>query len=350
MRKAPSVTTTPTLIQTLSRRTRRPVGALVAILLAAVAAGCGADGSSNTSGDGPTAAGKFPRTIQHAMGQTTIKQRPTRIVALDRTFTDAALALNANVVGHTTFTPDDSTLPRYLRRAGGKNAEGAKVVGLLTEPDLEKIVKLHPDVILSAKVRHEAIYDKLSKIAPTVFSQTTPTWKQNLELVGRVLGKQRQAKAEIEDFEQRAREVGDNIRAKLGHNPTVTLVRFAGEPTVRLYTRDSFPGGIVYDDVGLARPKSAPSSKDIAVNLSEERIADLDAQHIFVATYQGGQTDKPANVRTQFQRNPLWKRLSGQTHSIDDTIWFSSVGLLGATKMLNELAHTFGVDPAKDAG
>lgn len=331
------------------RRARRPACALLVLVLAAGAiAGCGQTGSTEPPRSPGAASGQgsaFPRTIEHAMGKTTIKEKPQRIVALDRTFTDAALALDAKVVGHTTFTPSSPELPSYLQRAGGKYAQGAKVVGLLSQPDLEKIVQLNPDLIVSAKVRHEAIYDELSKIAPTVFSQTTGTWKSNLELVARALGKAEQANSKIEAFERRAEKIGDDIRAKLGQNPTVTLVRFAGEPTVRLYTRNSYPGGVIYGDVGLARPEEAPTSEEIAVNLSEERILDLDADHILVATYKGGQTDKPENIRKKFQGNPLWRELSGEVHEIDDTIWFTSVGLLGAQEMLDALAATFGVDP-----
>lgn len=39
-------------------------------------------------------------------------------------------------------------------------------------PNLEQLVVLKPDLILFAKVRHEQLYDQLSKIAPTVFNTT----------------------------------------------------------------------------------------------------------------------------------------------------------------------------------
>ncbi|MGC4075066.1 MAG: ABC transporter substrate-binding protein [Nibricoccus sp.] len=61
-------------------------------------------------------------------------------------------------------------LPAYL----GDATAQVQLVGQTTEPNLEQIAAMRPDLILGAKVRHEAIYDQLSAIAPTVFSEILP--------------------------------------------------------------------------------------------------------------------------------------------------------------------------------
>ena len=89
---------------------------------------------------------------------------------------------------------------------------------------------LKPDLIVSAKVRHEALYDKLSKIAPTVFSETTGAiWKDNVRLVGQALGKEELAETRIKEYEERAGRIGTAIKEKEGKLPTISVVRFAGE-------------------------------------------------------------------------------------------------------------------------
>jgi hypothetical protein len=45
------------------------------------------------------------------------------------------------------------------------------IVGSIAEPDLEWIVGLQPDLILSNKLRHEKTYDRFAAIAPTVFGE-----------------------------------------------------------------------------------------------------------------------------------------------------------------------------------
>ena len=293
----------------------------------------------------PAPAGADTRTVQHAMGATQITGKPLRIVTLDDTFTSAAMALEGQVVGYTTTDGSGQQLPDYLG-ADRQNFGGqAKWVGTLSQPNLEEIVKLKPDLILSAKVRHEQLYDQLSRIAPTVFSETTgASWKENLRLAGQAMGKEPLADDKLRAYEQRAKAVGDNIRAAAGHNPQISLVRFAGKPTVRLYTQNSFPG-IVQSDTGLARPQEQPPAPGIAVELSQERIRELDAEHIFLTAYSDP-AGNATKAREAFQANPLWGQLKGQQHEVNDNTWMMAVGLHGANAILDDLATTFKVDPA----
>lgn len=317
--------------------------ALMSVALLALTA-CGQ--TTTTSPSAPADQGWTPVTIEHAMGKTEIKDRPKRIAALDSSYVDAALALETEVVAYTRYRTDG--LPDYLAQDAAKYAKDAKAVGELASPNLEELATIGPDLIVSAKVRHEAIYDKLSKIGPTVFSVTTgPTWKDNIRLLGKALGKEQLANEKIAAYEARAKKVGDAIRAKAGHNPSISLARFvAGEQTVRLYTEKSFPGGVLFADAGLARPQGQPTSDKIAVDLSQEQIFSLDAERIFVSAWTDpkGETEK---IKQQYLANPLWGQLKGQKQDISDVVWVSSVSLQGAHAMLDDLAKGFGVDPAR---
>ncbi|MCP2251199.1 iron complex transport system substrate-binding protein [Lentzea aerocolonigenes] len=317
--------------------------ALMSVALLALTA-CGQ--ATTTSPSAPADQGWTPVTIEHAMGRTEIKDRPKRIAALDSSYVDAALALETEVVAYTRYRTDG--LPDYLAQDAAEYAKNAKAVGELASPNLEELATIGPDLIVSAKVRHEQIYDKLSKIGPTVFSVTTgPTWKDNIRLLGKALGKEQLANEKIAAYEARAKKVGDAIRAKAGHNPSISLARFvAGEQTVRLYTEKSFPGGVLFADAGLARPQGQPTSDKIAVDLSQEQISSLDAERILVSAWTDpkGETEK---IKQQYLANPLWGQLKGQKQDISDVVWVSSVSLQGAHAMLDDLAKGFGVDPAR---
>lgn len=59
---------------------------------------------------------------------------------------------------------------------------------------------------MTGAARHEAIYDKLSRIAPTVFTETTgATRKDNLRLLAKAIGKENLARTRLAEYEQRAR-------------------------------------------------------------------------------------------------------------------------------------------------
>ncbi|MER5426408.1 ABC transporter substrate-binding protein [Streptosporangium roseum] len=328
------------------------VGVAGAVLSLGLAA-CGASTSSTTAGSGGTTpapaasdAAAFPRTVKHAMGEAQIPAQPKRVVALDQSFVDAVLTLETDVVGFTTYRAIDDKLPDYLTPVLG-HAKEAKPVGTLEQPSLEQIIALKPDLIVSAKVRHEALYDKLSKIAPTVFSETTGAiWKENLRLMGQALGKEELAEQKIKAYQDRAAAIGESIKAKEGKLPTVTVARFAGEPTVRLYVENSY-SGLVLKDVGFPRPEGQPTTTEtIMVEVSQENISQLDADHIFVAAYADPSVEP---IKKKFEANPLWGKLKGAKHDVADITWMSAVGIQGAHAILDDLAATFEVDPAKAA-
>ncbi|GAA3106728.1 iron complex transport system substrate-binding protein [Kribbella aluminosa] len=318
------------------------ITALLAAVLATSAlalTACGASGSD----DDPAAAGAagegFPRTVEHAMGKTEIKSKPKRVVALDTSYVDATLILDTPVVGYTDYRTINGQLPDYLgddRKTYGSEAES---VGTLAEPNLEKIAALNPDLIVTAKVRHEKLYDQLAAIAPTIMSETTgATWKDNIRLEAKALGAEDLAEKEISAYEKAAKTTGDAINAK-AHNPTISVVRFVDGPT-RLYRNASY-SGIVLKDAGLKRPKSQDVD-DFALEISPERIKDADADAIFVTTY-ADEKGLGAKTAAQFKANPLWKPLAPKVHDVPDLTWMTAVGLQGAWAILDDLAKTFDV-------
>ena len=318
------------------------VGSLVVVAVLGLA-GCGG-GSEDAGSAGGGASDGFPRTVEHAMGKTEVKTKPKRVVALDTSFVDATLVLDTPVVGYTDYRTINGKLPDYLGEDRTKYGSEAESVGTLAEPNLEKIAALKPDLIISAKVRHEKLYEQLSKIAPTIMSETTgPTWKDNIRLEAKALGQESLADQEISAYETAAKTVGTAINAK-AKNPTISIVRFVDGPT-RLYQNASY-SGIVLKDAGLARPKSQDVN-GFALEISAERIKDADGDAIFVSTFND---DKGVSKKTlgQFKANPLWKPLEPRVHEVDDLTWMTAVGLQGAWVILGDLAKTFDVPaPAK---
>lgn len=287
---------------------------------------------------------QFPRTVKHFMGSTEIPSAPQRIVALDSSYLDAVLLLGGNLVGYTNYRALDDAFPDYLGDVSAQTTD-AQDVGSLAEPSLEKILAQKPDLIVSAKVRQGDMYPELAKIAPTVFSETTgPTWKENIELVGEAMGKEKEAKQFLQDYKDKAARVGAAIMKKQP-DLTYSLVRF-GSQDVRLYTSNSFIGEIM-SDMGIPRPKDAPDDPNsILVPMSPETILDMDAKLIMVSIYDGDEAQNPEiKARAEeYQNNPLWKRLTGDIVFVDDRTYVSSVSLQGANAVIDQLAERFGVE------
>ncbi|GGG49662.1 iron(III) dicitrate-binding protein [Kocuria dechangensis] len=337
----------------MTRTTTLSAAALGLSLLALTACG-GTAGSGAESTSAPASASAasgesagYPLTMTHAMGETTLESQPQRVVALDPSYVDAALLLDAELVGYAEYRQDpEDPFADYLGDVSEESAEAVDV-GTIAEPNLEQIAQLDPDVIVSAKVRQEALYPQLAKIAPTIFSESTgPTWKENVVLLGEALGKKEQAEQEVADYESRAKAVGEAILA-VEPDATYSLLRFAGEDTARLYSSDSFIGEIMAD-MGIPRPEGAPdTTESIFVPLSQEQILDADAGLVMVSTWapDGAEGDASREQEQRFTSNPLWDRFEGEVLPVDDETFVASVSIQGAHEVITQLAEQYGVDP-----
>jgi iron complex transport system substrate-binding protein len=296
--------------------------AVAAMLPVLALAACG----SGTTGSQEVGA---TRTVKHAMGETKVPMTPKRVVVLDTDKLDTMVSLGLSPIG-AAQAAQNQAWPKYL----GSALSGTKAVGTLQQLNIEAIMALKPDLILGTKFRQAAFYDKLSKIAPTVFTEKVGvTWKENFLLDAEALGKKDQAAQLMSAYETRAKEVGAKF-AKL----KVGIVRFM--PTeIRMYGPESF-SGIVVGDAGIPRPEvqqlAAQEDKRFG-KLSQENIAQADADAVFYSAYGEAAAKSQATVTG----GPLWKNLeavkSGNAHNVDDEIWMLGIGVTAAGKILDDL-------------
>ncbi|WP_144122663.1 ABC transporter substrate-binding protein [Catellatospora sichuanensis] len=307
------------------------------LLTAAVAAGLALAGcgTSADNGDNGTAA---TVEIAHAMGTTKVPAAPQRVVVLDTDKVDTALTLGVKPVG-AARAGELTGWPTYF---GAGTTDGITEVGVLTEPDLEAIAGLKPDLILGSKFRQEKFYAELSKIAPTVFTENVgKTWKANFLLDGKALGKEQQAKDLLATYEKRADEVGAAIPDAAARK--VSLVRFMPDH-IRVYGPESF-AGIVLGDAGLGRPERqllADKDDKRFDKVSAERVTEVDGDFVFVAAYG----EKAAAEQQKITAGPLWATLgavkAGKTQVVADETWMTGIGVTAANKILDDLAKYLG--------
>ncbi|MER6505737.1 iron-siderophore ABC transporter substrate-binding protein [Nonomuraea sp. NPDC001636] len=294
---------------------------LLALLPVLALAACGT--STGTEDAGPT------RTVKHAMGETKVPMTPKRVVVLDTDKLDTMVSLGMAPIG-AAQAGENQTWPEYL----GSALSATKPVGTLQQPNIEAIMALKPDLILGSKFRQAAFYDKLSKIAPTVFTEKVGvTWKENFLLDAEALGKKEQASGLLSAYEQRAKALGGKF-GKL----SVSIVRFM--PTeIRMYGPESF-SGIVVGDAGVQRPEAqrlADQDDKRFGKLSQENIAKADGDAVFYSAYGEAAAKSQATVTG----GPLWKNLAavqaGHAHDVDDEIWMTGIGVTAAGKILDDL-------------
>lgn len=266
------------------------------------------------------------RNVTHAAGETCVLRTPQRVVVLDTGELDGALSLGVKPVGAVEALPGLG-LPDYL----SEMTEGIELVGTIGEPNLEAILALKPDLILSSKLRHEAVYNQLSEIAPTVFTETVGVaWKDNLEVYAEALNRREELALRLGAY----REKLETVRNATDTAQELSVVRFVpGEN--RVMQKGNFVSTVL-EDIGFARPASQRSN-EFMLNVSQEELDLMDGNVIFLSVY--GSADDTA--LDTFMSSPLWGSLSAvqanEVYRINDDHWFLGIGLIGAERIMDDL-------------
>ena len=336
-----------------SRSRSLPALAATLVVVALLAAACAStpttdDAATNAVTDAASPADDPSSvSVEHAMGTTEVACTPQRVVTLGQGQTDTTLALGVTPVGVVEPWTEDwyDYLPDEVTEA--------EVLGSELEPDLEAIAALDPDVILGSQLRHEALYDQLSQIAPTVFSETIgAVWKDNVSLWAEALCREEQGEELLGAWEQRTaefqRELGELTQTE------VSMVRFMPDE-VRIYLT-GFPGSVLRD-AGLDRPEAQTvgdwDESPQLTTISQERIPEMDGDVVFVMLSDWTQGDA-VELQDDWTSHPLWDRLGAvqrdAVFGINEDHWNLGGGMLAANAMLDDLeAHFLGDAGAADA-
>ncbi|KAJ1683511.1 hypothetical protein LUZ63_021265 [Rhynchospora breviuscula] len=213
-----------------SRRPRLSVSRFRALAALAAATALVLTGCAGTSADSDAPAastaddGSFPVTIEHAFGQTTIEAKPERVVTVDWSNQDVALALGVVPVAMQRAAYGDEDGDGLLPWTKDKLAElGADTPVLMDETngyDYEAIADAKPDVILAAySGMTQEQYETLSKIAPVVTYQGVAwgtTWQEMAILNGTGLGLKDEAETLVADNEKHVAEEAAKYPALAG--------------------------------------------------------------------------------------------------------------------------------------
>jgi iron complex transport system substrate-binding protein len=206
------------------------------LLLALILSACGNDETENSKNTPDTI------TYQSENGPVEVPADPQRVIVF-HPYAGYVMALDVGLVGVDTWAKQN---PRFQDKLEG--------VEEVTEESLEKIIELNPDLIIGLSTMKNT--DKLNEIAPTVtFTHGKLDYLSQYLEIGKLLNKEKEAQAWIDDFKIRAQEAGDEIRERIGEDATVTIIENF-EKQLYVYG-DSFGRGgeILYQEMKLKMPK-----------------------------------------------------------------------------------------------
>ncbi len=288
----------------------------------------------------------YPVTIEHALGETTLEEKPERIVVLEWVYGENLLALGLEPVGM-------ADIEGYNAWVNVEPELSADVVdvGTRQEPSLEEIARLEPDLIISASFRHEAIQSELENIAPTVMFNPYPEEGEQdqyeemvttFETMATALGEEEKAAEVLGNLESTYEEVAAGIEESenAGNGFVLSQAFSANETaTLRLFTDNAMAVQIL-ENVGMS---NAFDGSDFELyGYSETSVESLqpyqDANFIYIVQ------DEDNVFENQLAGNSVWEGLSfveeERTYALPGDTWVFG-GPLAAEVFAEEILQLF---------
>lgn len=272
----------------------------------------------------------FPLEIIHALGQTTVPEKPQRVATVAWANHEVPLALGIVPVGMAAanFGDDDGDglLPCVSERLKSLGADAPVLFDEGDGIDFEAVAGTAPDVILAAySGLSRSDYDTLSQIAPVIAYPQAPwstDWRETIRFDSAGMGMAPDGEALIADIEQKiAAEVAKYPELKGKRAMFVTHLDATDLSIVNFYTTQDTRVRF-FADLGLSMPKSvmqASTTGSFAGSISAEQIDLFDDVDILV-TY-GDQA-----LIEAIKANPLLSHMPAVKHDAIVTLGRDPVG------------------------
>ena len=266
-------------------------------------------------------------TVKDAKGEFTLDKTPSRVVALEYSFVDALAQVGVSPVG----VADDNKIDRILPQVREKIAAWQSV-GTRSQPSLEVIASLKPDLIIADPSRHTAVFEELKKIAPTVmFDSRHESYQENLETaqkIGDLVGKSAEMKAKINEHN----DYIANIAKNLGVQGKKASFGTSREDKFNIQNDNGYVGSFL-TTLGFAPTKLNSDQAFVEINL--EQLAMEKPEYLFIAHY------RDESIARKWEAEPLWKAIpavkANHVYSVDSDMWARGRGLEASKIMAKQI-------------
>ena len=266
-------------------------------------------------------------TVKDAKGEFTLDKTPSRVVVLEYSFVDALAQVGVSPVG----VADDNKIDRILPQVREKIAAWQSV-GTRSQPSLEVIASLKPDLIIADPSRHTAVFEELKKIAPTVmFDSRHESYQENLETaqkIGDLVGKSSEMKAKINEHN----DYIANIAKNLGVQGKKASFGTSREDKFNIQNDNGYVGSFL-TTLGFAPTKLNSDQAFVEINL--EQLVMEKPEYLFIAHY------RDESIARKWEAEPLWKAIpavkANHVYSVDSDMWARGRGLEASKIMAKQI-------------
>lgn len=278
----------------------------LALIMMVVLGACGntSNETSSSKTQNETSATVYPYTVKDSQGnETVIEKEPKRIISVAPSITEIIYALGKGdeLVGRTDY--DD--YPEQV-----KNVES---VGSLTDPNVEKIIALKPDIVIASTHFRDEVEKKLEdlgiKVVVLYDANNFNGVYDSINTVGQIVNAQDKAKDIVTSMKKKIEDVEEKVKGR--EIPKVYYVVGFGKDGDFTATGDTFIGQLINMAGGNNIAKDATSWK-----YSLEKIIANNPDYIVISKNNG--------MKEQFMATAGYEELSAVKNNkvieIDDNL------------------------------
>ncbi|PRP49700.1 iron-dicitrate ABC transporter substrate-binding protein [Bacillus halotolerans] len=309
---------------------------LTVLLLSVLTAACSSSAGHQNSEENKAA-------VTHDLGKTNVPEHPKRVVVLELGFIDTLLDLVITPVG----VADDNKAKQLINKDVLKKIDGYTSVGTRSQPSMEKIASLKPNLIIADTTRHKKIYDQLKTIAPTIaLHNLNADYQDTIDAsltIAKAVGKEKEMEKKLTAHEEKVNETKRKISANsqsvllIGNTNDTIMARDENFFTSRLLTQVGYQYAISTSD----NKKTGNGGDSVNMKMTLEQLLKTDPDVIILMT--GKTDDIDADGKRPIEKNVLWKKLkavkNGHVYHVDRQVWSLRRSVDGANAILDELQN-----------
>ncbi|SFF47112.1 iron complex transport system substrate-binding protein [Paenibacillus algorifonticola] len=336
---------------------KRLMGLIMVIVVMLVAAGCGSNTTNSSAAEGTTTenatatntngdtAAAGPIVLKDAKGEVKLDKPAQKVIVLEWTFTEDVIALGVQPVGNA----DNAQYKLYVTSEAPLDANVTDV-GMRDAPNLETIAALKPDLIIANTDSHEAIYDQLKGIAPTLIFSLYPLegesnqydqMEEVFKTIAAAVGKTEEGTKVLADLDAHYADAKAKLDAagKGGLNYVLTQAySYQNAATMRLFTDNSLAVQTL-DRIGLKNDWKSENFEVYGFSTStvEALPAVQDTNLIYIV-----QKDDDI-FSNELKDNSVWNGLTfvkeKRTYGLDSATWVFG-GPISSKVIVDEVVNT----------
>lgn len=283
------------------------------------------------TGDTPTAVSQEASTrteIDKTGTSVVMPAHPKRVVILNTANIDMYLAVEGTIVGRM----DAASLTGDLR----EKVKDIPSVGNTYNPDIEKIISLHPDLVIGMNIaNHIKLREALTAANIPLYINDLDSFEdvnRSLQLFGELTNHQDSSQKEIAKINGSISKYKEKVKGK-PHPKTLLLLGTPGNLNVS--TEHSFSGKLL-DTLGADNIGKYIGSDASYVPLSLEFIQEQNPERIIFVVMYPDPSIKESFLK-EMQSNPAWQHVkaveTGQIHYVPGGLFALNPG----TRITNTL-------------